>query len=145
MKGVFFYPSIDPGARLIAVTCWDGYPPKGPQLNAWLPMCVCACVPGTGCVWIYSKKARWVEWERHSNSLHNTINMHYVTMHGQKQAAVPASNMVGKRSPHFTSGIQGKCLSGADTASKWKDCLHAYVCACGGGCVCASVWAGKSI
>lgn len=62
--------------------------------------------------------------------------MHYVTMHGQKQAAVPASNMVGKRSPHFTSGIQGKCLSGADTASKWKDCLHAYVCACGGGCVC---------
>lgn len=98
---------------------------------------VCVCVPGTGCVWIYSKKARWVEWERHSNSLHNTINMHYVIMHVQKQAAVPASNMVGKEAHTLLQAFKESAsqelillVNGKTAFTLMCVLVEAVVCAC---------------
>lgn len=50
MKGVFFYPSIDPGAGLIAVTWWDRSPPPGPQRKVWLLTCLRMCA------WEYNQR-----------------------------------------------------------------------------------------
>lgn len=44
MKEVFFYPSIDPEAGLIAVTCWDRPPSQGLRLKVWLLTSVCVNV-----------------------------------------------------------------------------------------------------
>lgn len=41
MKGIFFYPPVDPGPGLIAVACSDRSPPQGPRLKVWLLGSVC--------------------------------------------------------------------------------------------------------
>lgn len=33
MKGIFFYPPVDPGPGLIVVACSDRSPPQGPGLK----------------------------------------------------------------------------------------------------------------